>query len=108
LQQHDDAIADFTEAIRLHPKDLSWYMGGANWYATAGVRDTAMTDCTEAAKLLRDRRDPLQLRLRDLEVARPPGMAETGGAEKGRLEHELEQVEAGLKQTDELLEKLKE
>ena len=47
----DQAIADFTEAIRLDPKDAAAYNNRAISYAKKGDHDKAIADFTEAIRL---------------------------------------------------------
>ena len=48
---HDKAIADFTEAIRLDPKDAAVYSLRGLSYAAKGDHDKAIADYTEAIRL---------------------------------------------------------
>ena len=48
---HDQAIADCTEAIRLDPKNADAYYNRGNSYARKGEYDKAIADCTEAIRL---------------------------------------------------------
>ena len=48
---HDQAIADYTEAIRLDPKIAAAYYNRAISYAEKGDHDQAIADCTEAIRL---------------------------------------------------------
>ena len=47
----DTAIADFTEAIRLDPKNAETYSNRGWAYNRKGDHDTAIADCTEAIRL---------------------------------------------------------
>ena len=47
----DKAIADYTEAIRLNPKDADAYGNRGYAYAAKGDLDKAIADCTEAIRL---------------------------------------------------------
>ena len=49
--QFDKAIADFTEAIRMHPKSARAYPGRAKSHGISGDLDAAISDCTEAIRL---------------------------------------------------------
>jgi tetratricopeptide (TPR) repeat protein len=52
--EHDKAIADYTEAIRLDPKNaLAYYHRGVA-YGNKGEHDKAIADCTEAIRLTPD------------------------------------------------------
>ena len=48
---HDKAIADFTEAIRLNPKDAEAYYSRGGAYGEKGDYDKAIADFTEAIRL---------------------------------------------------------
>jgi tetratricopeptide (TPR) repeat protein len=48
---YDRAIADYTEAIRLDPKDPHAYNDRGNAYRYKGDNDRAIADCTEAIRL---------------------------------------------------------
>ena len=49
--ENDKAIADYTEAIRLDPKDpIAYSSRGGAWY-NKGENDKAIADCTEANRL---------------------------------------------------------
>jgi tetratricopeptide (TPR) repeat protein len=49
--EHDKAIGDFTEAIRLSPDDSVAYRGRGYSYATKGEHDKAVADYTETIRL---------------------------------------------------------
>ena len=49
--QYDEAIADFTEAIRLDPKDADSHTDRATVYAEIGNHDKAIAGLTEAIRL---------------------------------------------------------
>ena len=49
--QRDDAIADYTEAIRLNPKYTEAYCKRGGVYSMKGQRDDAIADYTEAIRL---------------------------------------------------------
>ncbi len=48
---HDKAIADFTEAIRLDPKDARTYFNRSGDFALKEQYDKAIADLTEAIRL---------------------------------------------------------
>ena len=48
---HDKAIADFTEAIRLNPNDAEAYYSRGCEYFEKGDHDRAIADFTEAIRL---------------------------------------------------------
>ena len=48
---HDKAIADFTEAIRLNPKDAEAYYNRGCAYGEKGDHDKAITDYTAAIQI---------------------------------------------------------
>ena len=48
---HDKAIADYTEAIRLDPNYAEAYCDRAVAYSDKGDYDSTIADCTEAIRL---------------------------------------------------------
>jgi tetratricopeptide (TPR) repeat protein len=50
--EHDQAIADYTEAIRLDPKGATAYNNRGDSYAKKGEYDQAIADYTEAIRLV--------------------------------------------------------
>lgn len=49
--EHDKAISDFTQAIRLNPKDSASHIYRGNIYGSKGEYDKAIADYTEAIQL---------------------------------------------------------
>jgi tetratricopeptide (TPR) repeat protein len=50
-KDYDKAIADFTEAIKVNPKDTAKYREGASAYEARKCCDKAISDFTEAIRL---------------------------------------------------------
>ena len=48
---NDKAIADFTEAIQLDPKNAKAYIDRGSAYINKGDNDKAIADCNEAIRL---------------------------------------------------------
>ncbi len=51
LNRHDKAIADFTEAVRLDPKNAGAYYGRGRAYDTLGQKAKSEADLTKARQL---------------------------------------------------------
>ena len=52
LGDFDDAIANFTQAIRLQPNDARIYDARAHAYCAKGEFDKAIADCNEAIRIM--------------------------------------------------------
>ena len=48
---HDKAIADYTQAIRLNPKEATVHYNRGVAYGSKGEYDREIADCTEAIRL---------------------------------------------------------